>query len=165
MTIAEAITLAMYGGYHIQGSDGVETYYSGANSDYSAWTRTDNASSFMVAVEETFLDPAFWQALGRALGHDEATEHGKLLLYSPTGTALAKKIGWGEYTMVRFVDHLATGKSPASFFHSFAVPHPGATPRRRHVCEARGAETQTDPSSMGESGYEGRPRERTRPVS
>lgn len=122
MTIEDAITQAVEAGYHIQGSDGVETIYSGASSDYSAWTRKDNASSFMVAVEETFLDPAFWQALGRALGHSEATEHGKLLLYSPTGTALAKKIGWGEYTMVRFVDHLATGKTPASFFKSFGSP-------------------------------------------
>jgi hypothetical protein len=67
MTIEEAITLAMYGGYHIHGSDGVETSYSGASSDYSAWTRKENASSFMAAVEETFLDPAFWQALGRVL--------------------------------------------------------------------------------------------------
>jgi len=122
MTIEEAITLAMHGGYHIHGSDGVEISYSGASSDYSAWTRKDNASSFMVAVQETFLDPAFWSALGRALEHDEATEHGKLLLYAPTGSALAKKIGWGEYTMVRFVDHLATGKTPASFFKSFHSP-------------------------------------------
>ena len=62
MTIEEAMTLAMYGGYHIHGSDGVETSYSGASSDYAAWTRTDNQSSFLVAVEETFLDPHFWQA-------------------------------------------------------------------------------------------------------
>ena len=122
MTIEEAITLAMYEGYHIHGSDGVETSYSGASSDYSARTRKDNGSSFMVAVEETFLDPNFWSALGRALGHGDETEQGKLLLYSPTGSALAKKIGWGEYTMVRFVDHLTTGKSPASFFKSLFSP-------------------------------------------
>jgi hypothetical protein len=128
MTIEDAMTKAVEAGYHIQGSDGVETSYSGASSDYSAWTRKDNASSFMVAVEETFLDPAFWSALGRALGHGDATEHGKLLLYAPTGSALAKKIGWGEYTMVRFVDHLATGKSPASFFKSF--PSPKRDPRK-----------------------------------
>jgi hypothetical protein len=137
MTIEEAITQAVGAGYHIQGSDGVETIYSGASSDYSAWTRKDNVSSFMVAVEETFLDPAFWQALGRALGHSEATEHGKLLLYAPTGTALAKKIGWGEYTMVRFVDHLATGKTLASFFTSFAVPNHGSTIRMHNIYEDR----------------------------
>ena len=39
--------------------------YSGANDEYSAWTRTDTESSFLVPVEETLLDPCFWQALGR----------------------------------------------------------------------------------------------------
>jgi len=122
MTIQEALDKASEGRYHIHGSDGVETSYSGASSDCSAWTRKDNHSSFMVAVEATFLDPEFWQALGRALGHEDETEHGTLLLYAPTGSALAKKIRWGEYTMVRFVDHLATGKTPQSFFTSFPSP-------------------------------------------
>jgi hypothetical protein len=149
MTIEEAITKATEAGYHIHGSDGVETSYSGASSNYSAWTRTDNASSFLVAVEETFLDPAFWQALGRALGHDEATEHGTLRLSAPTGSALAKKIGWGEYTMVRFVDHLATGKTPASFFTSFPSPKNGTTQRMHTVHEERGGDTQTDTSLSG----------------
>ena len=72
MTIEEAMTLAMYGGYHIHGSDGVETSYSGASSDYAAWTRTDNQSSCMAAVEETFLDAYFWQVLRRALRWDHA---------------------------------------------------------------------------------------------
>jgi hypothetical protein len=149
MTIEEAITQAVGAGYHIQGSDGVETIYSGASNDYSAWTRKDNASSFMVAVEETFLDPAFWQALGQALGHSEATEHGTLRLYAPTGAALAKKIGWGEYTMVRFVDHLATGKTPASFFKSFPSPKNGSTQRMHTVYGERGVDTQTDTSISG----------------
>ena len=64
MTIQEVMDKAVTGGYHINGSDGMQTYYSGASRDYSAWTRKDNNSSFMVAVEETFLDPVFWQALG-----------------------------------------------------------------------------------------------------
>ena len=45
-------------------SDGVATVYTGANREYSAWTRTDNHSSFMVPVQESFLDPAFWRAWG-----------------------------------------------------------------------------------------------------
>ena len=68
MTIAEALTTAVEGGYHIHGSDGIATDSVGANSECSAWTRQDNASTFLVPVEETFLDPRFWQALGRALG-------------------------------------------------------------------------------------------------
>ena len=59
MTMQEALDTATEGGYHIHSDDGVETDYSGASSAYSAWTRTDNQSSFLVAVEETFLDPHF----------------------------------------------------------------------------------------------------------
>ena len=74
MTIEEALTKATAGGYHIYGSDGMDTYYEGASNAYSAWTRKDNASTFVIAVEETFLDPAFWQALGKAVGWSEETE-------------------------------------------------------------------------------------------
>jgi hypothetical protein len=68
MTVQEAMNKAVAGGYHIYGSDGMETLYEGANSKYSVWTRKDNESSFIIPTEETFLDPKFWQALGRALG-------------------------------------------------------------------------------------------------
>ena len=71
MTIEDALQKATKGGYHIDGSDGTETFYEGANRDCSAWTRKDNGSTFMVAMEETLLDPRFWQALGRTLGWSE----------------------------------------------------------------------------------------------
>jgi hypothetical protein len=74
MTIQEALDKATEGGYHVQGSDGMDTYYEGASNEYSAWTRKDNESSFVVPVEETFLDPTFWQALGSALGWSEACD-------------------------------------------------------------------------------------------
>jgi len=118
MTIQDAVNKATQGGYHINGSDGVETYYSGANSEFSVWTRKDNDSSFMVAVEETFLDPEFWHALGRGLGYEDTRREGKLLLYFPTGYAADKKIDWAEYIMLRFIDHLAEGQTPDSFFES-----------------------------------------------
>ena len=35
MTIQEALDTATQGGYHIDGADGVQTYYSGASSHYS----------------------------------------------------------------------------------------------------------------------------------
>ena len=50
MTIQDALTTAVAGGYHVQGSDGGVTVYSGANSDFTLWTRTDNASSFIPTV-------------------------------------------------------------------------------------------------------------------
>ena len=74
MTIEEAMNKAIEGGYHIYGSDGMDTEYEGASSEYSVWTRKDNESSFIVLTEKTFLDPPFWQALGRALGWHEACD-------------------------------------------------------------------------------------------
>ena len=45
MTITEALHQATKGGYHIKASDGMDTVYAGANSEYSVWTRKDNDSS------------------------------------------------------------------------------------------------------------------------
>jgi len=77
MTIQEALTIAVVGGYHVQGSDGVTTVYSGANSDFSLWTRTDTASSFLVPLEETLLDPTFWTAFGHALAREGVSQVGE----------------------------------------------------------------------------------------
>jgi hypothetical protein len=121
MTIEEALQKATEGGYHIHGSDGVATFYIGANDEYSAWTRTDNDSTFVVPVEETFLDPAFWHALGRALGHATERRTGTLALRSPTGHAVCKKVSWASYAMLRFIDHLAEGQDAGSFFATLST--------------------------------------------
>jgi hypothetical protein len=47
MTIQEAMNTAVEGGYHLYGSDGMDTDDEGATNDYSAWTRKDNESSFL----------------------------------------------------------------------------------------------------------------------
>src|SRR5262245_59343157 len=129
MTIPEAIDKAVEGGYHIYGSDGMDTEYEGANSAYSVWTRKDNASSFIVPVEEAFLDPTFWQALGHALVWDHAVmtvptvENGRSTLGTRAGHH------WLSHWH-RFIDHLAAGKTPAAFFESLpcseTVGKPGA---------------------------------------
>jgi hypothetical protein len=117
MTIAEALEKAAEGSYHIYGSDGMDTYYEGANSDYSVWTRKDNESSFIVPVEETFLDPTFWQALGKALGWDQTvlTMHA---VVNGRPTVVTKAGHYWRYYWHRFIDHLADGHSPAAFFAS-----------------------------------------------
>jgi len=51
MTIQEAVTKATEGGYHINGSDGMDTDFVGANSEYSVWTRKDNESSMAIRWE------------------------------------------------------------------------------------------------------------------
>jgi hypothetical protein len=121
MTIQEALDKAVEGGYHIGGTDGSETSYSGANSDYSAWTWKKNHSTFIVPTPETFLDPAFWHALGRVLGWNQAVrtvhavDHGR-----PTRLTRAGQ-PWLSYWH-RFIDHLAEGNTAASFFDRLPVP-------------------------------------------
>jgi hypothetical protein len=115
MMIHEAIDKANAGGYHIYGSDGMDTDYEGATNDYSAWTRKDNASSFLVPTEETLLDPRFWQALGHALGWSEACD---LVLLCVHGTEESSRYR-GYYWMFqwhRFIQALADGNTPEAFF-------------------------------------------------
>jgi hypothetical protein len=115
MTITEALKKATEGGYHINGSDGMATYYEGANSEYSLWTRIDNESSFMVPMEETFLDLTFWQALGRALGWHEVCD---LFITCVHGEAECRRCR-GYYWMYQwhcFIQALADGKTPEAFF-------------------------------------------------
>jgi hypothetical protein len=113
MTIQEALNTAVAGGYHVQGSDGVATVYSGANSDFSLWTRTDNASSFLVPMEETLLDSAFWMAFGRALAREGLSQAGD----------------WPQLWH-HFTEHLIQGGTPAAFFQTLASPSSPAPPRR-----------------------------------
>jgi hypothetical protein len=114
MMIQEAIDKANEGGYHIHGSDGMDTDYAGANSEFSAWTRKDNESSFMVPTEETFLDPKFWQALGNALGWSEACA---LAITCTHGHAESRYRGYHwMFQWHRFIQALADGKTPEAFF-------------------------------------------------
>ena len=50
----------------------------------------------IIQVNAIFLDPEFWRALGRTLGWHHESE-------------------WKGYWQ-RFIDHLAQGKTPESFF-------------------------------------------------
>jgi hypothetical protein len=124
MTIAEALRKAVAGGYHIHGSDGMATTYVGASRKFSAWTRHDNDSSFLVPVEETFLDPCFWQALGRALGWQASCD---LSISCEHGHAECLRCH-GAYWMYQwhcFIQAIAEGNTPAVFFANLpASPTP-----------------------------------------
>jgi hypothetical protein len=115
MTIQEAINKAVEGGYHIYGSDGMDTYYEGATNDYSAWTRKDNESSFLVPTEETFLDPQFWQALGRALGWSEACDLAIICIHEAEEGQRYRGYYW-MFQWLRFIQALADGNTPEAFF-------------------------------------------------
>lgn len=122
MTLHEIMQKAVDEGYRVHDLDGIEAYYSGANAEYSVWTRIDNASSLMLRLEETFLDPLFWQALGCALGWEQ--KHTGRLCDRKNCDNLnhyqwpAQKDVWLSHWH-RFIDHLASGESPASFFELY----------------------------------------------
>jgi hypothetical protein len=61
---------------------------------YSAWTRTDNQSSFLVPVQETFLDPVFWHAFGRALGWDAPCELAIMCVHGDTDCQRCHSAYW-----------------------------------------------------------------------
>ena len=115
MTVQEALNKATEGGYHIYGSDGMDTDYEGATNDYSAWTRKDNASSFIVPTEETFLDPQFWQALGRALGWSEGCDLAITCVHGEEEGQRCRGSYW-MYQWHCFIQALADGNPPAAFF-------------------------------------------------
>ena len=115
MTIDEAVTWAVKDGYHVKVFDGIDMCYDRANTEWSVWTRTDNDSSFMVPIEAMFLDPLFWQALGHALGWDQAiktiyvVDNGRPTMVTKTGQS------WLSHWHC-FLDFLAEGKTFDDFF-------------------------------------------------
>jgi hypothetical protein len=118
MTTQEAMDKAVEGGYHIDGADGVEIVYIGANDEYSAWTCTDNDSSFMVPVEETFLDRKFWQALGRTLGWSAACDLSISCVHGEEECHSCRGYYW-MYQWHCFIQVIADGKTPDVFFAHF----------------------------------------------
>lgn len=112
----EAIKKAIEAGYI--GTQVTEKTWSGIN--------TDTLKKFPQLV---LLDPLFWQALQKtqpSWRRKKATngkEVGKIVLRSPFGYALDKNVEWWEYTMHRFIDHLAQGKSADSFFKDLLYPN------------------------------------------
>jgi hypothetical protein len=56
-----------------------------------------------------FLDPLFWQALGKATGWEEYYGH----WFRPR-----KSVPQWRFEMHRFIDHLADGKTPEEFFQT-----------------------------------------------
>jgi hypothetical protein len=117
MTIQEAINKANESGYHIYGSDGMETSYDGANSEYSVWTRKDNESSFIVLTEKTFLDPQFWQALGRALNWSERCDLAITCVHGEEECQRCRGYYW-MYQWHCFIQAVADGHTPDAFFAS-----------------------------------------------
>jgi hypothetical protein len=111
MTLQEAMNKAVEGGYHLHGSDRMDTDDAGANREGSAWIRTEDAPTCVVGVQEPLLDPHFWRALGLALGWHEGVAT-QCLIYEQ----------WWRQPWHRFIDHLADGHTPEAFFERMPFP-------------------------------------------
>lgn len=104
-----AIEKALSGGYQIHGDLTIE--------------ELDNYSPLEVCVtmkEVLFLDPLFWQALGKAIGWSEyavciACER------DDCDHVDGYKVKW-LVTWHRFIDHLASGGDADSFFNELLTP-------------------------------------------
>ncbi len=103
-----AIKKAIKGGYtYVCGKrgvfertgDGMECEFSGVNSAWTVWTRKDNGSSICVPHEETVLLPLFWQCLIKGTCDMDKTSR-----------------TWWKIVWHRFIDHLASGGDPETFF-------------------------------------------------
>ena len=70
-----------------------------------------------VWAAEAFLDPLFWQALGKVRGWWDETHLENLDVQSSPETYWLKQ--WH-----RFIDHLASGGDAESFFQSLELPAP-----------------------------------------
>ena len=87
MTLQEVLTKVAEGGYHHDAKHRALGIHVGVIGTHALRT---------VYVDEIFLDPNFWRALGRTLGwHHERVWKGQ----------------WQG-----FIDHLAQGNTPESFF-------------------------------------------------
>lgn len=97
MTIEQAIQKAIEGGYVI-----------GEGKRYDEFRHKLGQHIHTFPREIGFLDPLFWQSLGKAMGWKDVGETYGL----PVSMA---SIGW-LYHWHRFIDHLAEGEDAESFF-------------------------------------------------
>lgn len=65
-------------------------------------------------VEKFFLDPLFWQALGKALGWEKCPKTGKL-----NCKQCSKDVWLMEWH--GFIDHIAKNKDPDEFFKELLI--------------------------------------------
>lgn len=65
------------------------------------------------------LDYGFWKCLGKGMGYYKKEKgSGYVLLKSPYGIALDKKIDWGKYQMLRYMEYISSHKEFDKFFLS-----------------------------------------------
>jgi len=97
MTIEEVVNKAIENGY-----------------TYSSFSIAGMKRQWRKLIPNIFLDSEFWQFLGKALGWKDKDEDITIEMEMVHGMVMPRwKVYWH-----RFIDHLAEGKTPESFFHS-----------------------------------------------
>ena len=82
----------------------------------------------MIPVHDTFLDPAFWHALGRALGWDALCALVITCVHAQQECRRADGAYW-MYQWHCFIQHIAEGDPPDAFFARLPTPRPCNAPR------------------------------------
>ncbi len=109
---AQAIKLAIENGY---GPSWWRSRIKERPDFHTEWTGYEWEEVFSSeAQRKFFLDPLFWQALGKGLGWDKEPQDA----CEECGASL----GGYEESWHSFIDHLAEGKDPESFFKNILPP-------------------------------------------
>ena len=121
MTIPQAIEIAGKNRYTYKGKTSVD-YSTGRteaikkviwSSDTYCAVEDTVGFKFRVYYNNLFLDPLFWQALGRGMGWFCPFRH----VHKDTDTCFPWHTKWHQ-----LIDHLADGGTPESFFADIALP-------------------------------------------
>jgi len=109
MTITETIKKAIEGGYklpekYIVNKDTIEIKLWNGGDD-TEWT-----------PKNIYLDPLFWQSLGKSLGWDKKAKKGYVRFCDIKDESGNTQFYW-NYMWHRFIDSLASGKSIEEFFN------------------------------------------------
>ena len=107
MNIEQTIKKAIKGGWNmgLVGDDFSLSFTKVMEGKANYTIKKDDGYTFYedVPVSRIFLDPKFWQALGKAMGWGEDT------------TDESGRYKW-HWKWVEFIDHLAEGKDAESYF-------------------------------------------------
>lgn len=111
MTIQEAITSAVNGGYKYQA--GTTLAY---DNSYDEWFVNDGDGGFTVpSLSDFWIDPRFWQALGASVGWVGTSVFKNCLCLDNKNPKQIRMMEWHLYWH-KFIDHLIEGGTPESFF-------------------------------------------------
>ena len=106
MEVEQAIKKAIEGGW----KKGFDIRF-----EYRCVLTDEPNSEGAIQYEEIFLDPSFWQSVGKSMGWDAADQQ-QWANNNGRKWFLAVKAPYWLFQMLQFTRHLAEGKTAESFF-------------------------------------------------